>query len=455
MVSARTHYDLLGVSTDASIDEIRRAYRALVKHAHPDAGGDAETFRQIHEAYETLTNPLLRREYDDRNGLRRVTYDPAAGGGSESASWSGRVGAFTGDVEFPAWLRDIAEAPWGGSFETGAAAAEQVDAPGDRTSPAEILWWWPEGTRFDPVVTGQVVVVARESTVVALDVLTGHELWRASTAAPVPVPPEVFGDLVLVWTADGTVHGLELGRGVTQWETTVGTPAAGGVSAAGSIVVAATAERRLVALDPALGRTCWSAHLAGTATMPLVVTPALVIAATEHRTVEAVELRKGRHRWRVNARLPVDLPPMVTGEIVWVSAGSGVLHRLDAERGAPQGVWQAGSAIAGLAARDELLYATVAGPPQLVVLDSAGRLRLAVATRAVCPEPALVGGRAYVVSREGTLSTIDLESARTIAETELPFPPVGAPVYHAGRLLVREHGGRLWAVAPPEWHSAS
>jgi hypothetical protein len=141
---------------------------------------------------------------------------------------------------------------------------------------------------------------------------------------------------------------------------------------------------------------------------------------------------------------------MATDEVVWVSAGGGVLHRLDAERGAPRGVWQAGSAIAGLVIRDDLLYATVAGPPQLVVLDSAGRLRLVAATRAVCPEPALEGGLAHLVTREGTVSTVDLESGHTIAESELPFEPIGAPVYHAGRLLVRERMGRLWAVVPPE-----
>ena len=61
-----THYEILAVAHDASTDEIRQAYRSAAKTAHPDQGGDNATFRRLLEAYQTLTNPLRRREYDDR-----------------------------------------------------------------------------------------------------------------------------------------------------------------------------------------------------------------------------------------------------------------------------------------------------------------------------------------------------------------------------------------------------
>lgn len=45
---------VLGVAPDATRDEIRAAYRKLVKETHPDHGGDARRFMEVHAAYETL-----------------------------------------------------------------------------------------------------------------------------------------------------------------------------------------------------------------------------------------------------------------------------------------------------------------------------------------------------------------------------------------------------------------
>lgn len=58
-------YRTLGVPSDASEAEIKKAYRDLVKKAHPDIdSGDAARFRAVREAYETLSDPVKRRAYD-------------------------------------------------------------------------------------------------------------------------------------------------------------------------------------------------------------------------------------------------------------------------------------------------------------------------------------------------------------------------------------------------------
>src|SRR5437870_10353828 len=61
-------YILLGLDRAATIDDVKRAYKRLARRYHPDINpGDrlaAAQFRQIAEAYETLSDPERRRRYD-------------------------------------------------------------------------------------------------------------------------------------------------------------------------------------------------------------------------------------------------------------------------------------------------------------------------------------------------------------------------------------------------------
>lgn len=73
---AKSYFAILGISPTATADEIRSAYRRLVKEFHPDyyAGG-SETFRDIQEAYYVLGNTRRRREYErkiSKVSLRRT-----------------------------------------------------------------------------------------------------------------------------------------------------------------------------------------------------------------------------------------------------------------------------------------------------------------------------------------------------------------------------------------------
>ncbi len=62
---AKSYFAILGVSSSASHDEIRRAYRRLAKEFHPDHfGGGSGLFRQIQEAYSVLGNACRRKEYE-------------------------------------------------------------------------------------------------------------------------------------------------------------------------------------------------------------------------------------------------------------------------------------------------------------------------------------------------------------------------------------------------------
>jgi len=60
----KNYYDTLGVSETASDNEIKSAFRKLAAKHHPDKGGDANKFKEINEAYDTLKNTQKRQEYD-------------------------------------------------------------------------------------------------------------------------------------------------------------------------------------------------------------------------------------------------------------------------------------------------------------------------------------------------------------------------------------------------------
>jgi len=68
----QNYYQVLGVSLEATPEQIKRAYRRMVRLTHPDLQGaeaDTETFRRVKHAYEVLGNPEERARYNALMGL--------------------------------------------------------------------------------------------------------------------------------------------------------------------------------------------------------------------------------------------------------------------------------------------------------------------------------------------------------------------------------------------------
>ena len=86
----RDYYEVLGVSKNATDEELKKAYRKLAKQYHPDANPDnkeecEKKFKEVNEAYETLSDKQKRQMYD-QFGFDGPQYAGGQGGGYYSYS---------------------------------------------------------------------------------------------------------------------------------------------------------------------------------------------------------------------------------------------------------------------------------------------------------------------------------------------------------------------------------
>jgi len=119
---AKNYYDILGVSKDASDDEIKKAYRSLAKKYHPDLNpGNAEAaekLKEINEAFGVLSDKTKKQNYD--------TYGSAEGPqGFGGGSGFGGFGGFGGFEDFG----DIFSNIFGGAFGGGRRSGSRANQP--------------------------------------------------------------------------------------------------------------------------------------------------------------------------------------------------------------------------------------------------------------------------------------------------------------------------------------
>lgn len=130
----KNYYDILGISKSASKDEVKKAFRKLAAKYHPDKKtGDEAKFKEISEAYSTLSDDKKRAEYD--------TYGKSYAGGNpgQGGQWGGFQGGFGGQggVEFD--LNDIFS-NFGDIFGGGGRGGQQQSRGNDISVDIELTF---------------------------------------------------------------------------------------------------------------------------------------------------------------------------------------------------------------------------------------------------------------------------------------------------------------------------
>ena len=120
MATKKDYYEVLGINKNATDEELKKAYRKRSRQYHPDANVNSprpaiaeEKFKEVSEAYETLSNPQKRKMYDQfgPDGPQGFGGGNPGGGGYYSYSTSG----FDGFSDFGD-LGDIFSSFFGGGF---------------------------------------------------------------------------------------------------------------------------------------------------------------------------------------------------------------------------------------------------------------------------------------------------------------------------------------------------
>jgi molecular chaperone DnaJ len=171
-------YESLGVSKNASQDELKKAYRKLVREVHPDKNpGDAEAearFKEVQSAYDVLSDPEKRKQYDTLGSTNGRTAPGGAGGTTFDF----------GDFD----LGDI----FGGMFNRGGRAQQQ--SRGQRGNDVEV----EVRVSFEDALKGVQTTVGVQ---LELACHTCHGTGAAPGTAPITCP--VCGGSGVVATSQG------------------------------------------------------------------------------------------------------------------------------------------------------------------------------------------------------------------------------------------------------------
>lgn len=222
MSSADDLYDVLGVPAASSSEELKLAYRRMLRQRHPDVGGSADEFRVLQSAWAILGNEMRRADYDRRLARSTVGAHTVTGGTGRAASshgkFSSRREARAAEAEARGTGRPKSERAVSHGHPGGSERARYLEllrawlldpvppkapkAPRRRKAPARLIRRWVAvGLRISATVLAVSLLIA------------AFEFWRAGILPSVEehwvlAVAIVGGALVIGFVAGGVIAGI-------------------------------------------------------------------------------------------------------------------------------------------------------------------------------------------------------------------------------------------------------
>ena len=340
-LSACTALDFLGDSNDEPLPGERIAVLSGQNQIEPSS--------RVADLSIRLPRPLINEDWPQQGGFANHAMHHLALGDVPNEVWSRSIGSGSDDDAPILSGPVVAEGLIFTMDSDAGVAARRVDN-------GAVVWRrdiepaneddgnWGGGVAYD---LGKVYVGTGFAQVVALDALTGTELWRTPVSAPMRSAPTAFGGKVYAITKDNQVFALDAELGTIDWthtgiEETAGLIGSASPAVDGDIVIVPYSSGEIFALRAQNGRQLWSDNLAAIRRADAisaladirgrpVVDRGRVYAISHSGRMVSIDLASGRRIWE--AKIGGLNQPWIAGRFIYVVTTEGDVVALVAENG--------------------------------------------------------------------------------------------------------------------------
>lgn len=318
-----------------------------------------------------------------------------------------------------------------------------------------------------PAVDGnRVYISSGKGTVEALDLSSGHEVWKHSLKTIIGGGPGTGEGIVAVGTSGGQAIALSAADGKLLWRVPIGGEVLAAPAISGNVMVVHTVDGKLFGLSTTTGEQLWVndqqvPRLSLRGTSPPLINGDVVYTGFDNGRLVAVTLSGGKAVWDVavgQARgsselqrlIDVDSPAVIDGEDVFSVSYQGRVVRLARDSG--NLVWSRDvSSYRGLAIDASSIYVSTSDG-EVVKFDRANgteQWRIKTLARRMLTAPVVYRGRIVVGDAEGYVHWISPSDGKLLAREKIGKRISATPIAVGDKLLIYTDTGELTAYSTP------